>query len=431
MLLRYAFFFLLALVPLQAKFGIFRFMNKFLALQYPFPPGFRKHWYFYLTDLPLLVFAGVLLFAWRKNFSLFFTGSRKYLSLFFGAALVSLVLSQAAGCPLHYLRLAQLLLLVTFFCALDAGMIFKNVREIFPKICSIVVLVSLFECSIALLQYMLQKHLSLNFLGEGDMEFRFVSPAGAIMRASGTFLHPNVFGGFLAVAIPMSYFLLVRTQKSSIKILLVAALFFQLLALTISFSRAALVAWFLSTLLFAFLCKRPKVLWVSLGAFALCLFLYYPAIHGRGGVVNYNQNAHNADQGRMFFQDIALSMIQKNPIFGVGYNNYLIHMQEFSSRELERLDYVPVHNIFLLAAAETGLVGLLFFLLFIYHLIKGAWKKMRTLEGATLMCIFAGLLFIGCCDFYLLTTQHGQLLFFTIAGLVGLSAKEQEIDALT
>jgi O-antigen ligase len=244
-----------------------------------------------------------------------------------------------------------------------------------------------------------------------------------IKRTCGTLLHPNVFGGFLLMAILATYHLLACAKERREKWLFTLAIFLQMFTLFTTFSRAALIALFLATLLWLFLRKGEKAVIKSVAqAFVLSgtfsLFLLLPALQDRGGVVNYNQVAQVSDQGRVVFNDIAFAMIKAHPLLGVGYNSYILHMQEFSSVKLDPIQFFPVHNIYLLVAAEEGLIALFLFLLFLGAVLVKALKSSISFAGISLLAIFVGFLFIGGCDFYLLGSQHGKLMFFLIAGLL-------------
>ena len=48
-------------------------------------------------------------------------------------------------------------------------------------------------------------------------------------------------------------------------------------------------------------------------------------------------------------------MIKAHPLSGVGFNHFVVRMQEFASQPLKAYQFYPVHNIYLLIAAENGL----------------------------------------------------------------------------
>ncbi|MFI5333952.1 MAG: O-antigen ligase family protein, partial [Chlamydiales bacterium] len=407
-----------------------------------FPEPFQQNIYFFLTDLPLFLFP-LLLFS-SFSLSTFFTKSSRYLTLLFFVFLFSLLLS--SSCPLHYARLSHFFLFIVLFSALEKGLIFQNIRNWFPKIALLIVGLSLVQCLFGILQYCLQNSLGLKFLGEvsnnswvpffhGPLSL-FGGKAHEMMRrASGTFPHPNVFGGFLLMAIGCSYFLCAGVESMRKKVWLGVALFLQILTLCLTFSRAALIAWLIMTVCWCVFCQRMRVRWhlfaSVIGAFLLAfVLLLYPAFKARGGLVNYNKIVKESDEGRIHFQNIAFKMIKAEPLLGVGFNQYVVRMQEFSPTPLKGDQFFPVHNIYLLIAAESGFLGLACFLLFVGSIILRALKGKMDLVTASLLSLLIGLLFIGGCDFYLLGAQHGKLIFFLVTGLLSLSTLERRNVAL-
>jgi O-antigen ligase len=73
----------------------------------------------------------------------------------------------------------------------------------------------------------------------------------------------------------------------------------------------------------------------------------------------------------------------------------------------------PVHNIFLLVLAETGITG---FLIFLFLIIK-AFKNSLEIRNWSLVISLLAILLTGAADHYWLTLQQNQLIFAIILGL--------------
>ncbi len=108
---------------------------------------------------------------------------------------------------------------------------------------------------------------------------------------------------------------------------------------------------------------------------------------------------------RIQLLQISSDMIVHNLSLGVGLHNFLFFHNNFSRMQIQIFTPQPVHNIFFLIAAETGIPGLVFFLWFLFVSWRHVWKKNTFLSF---------LLFSFCCiglvDHYFLTLQQGQLL---------------------
>ena len=151
--------------------------------------------------------------------------------------------------------------------------------------------------------------------------------------------------------------------------------------------------------------------------FTLCVTLLYPQLFERGGIVSYTPTTQSADTGRIVYQNIALLMIKEHPLLGVGFDNYLIAVSDYAAKMSEFV-VIPffVHNIYLFLCAELGVLGLAVFLWFVLGVLKRGWENRTDPQAAVCAAIFAGFLFIGFCDFYLLWHQSGRLMFFIVAG---------------
>jgi len=153
--------------------------------------------------------------------------------------------------------------------------------------------------------------------------------------------------------------------------------------------------------------------------------LFYPQFLERGVPISAGPNAdignetnQRAISDRLLYQQIAAQMIKEKPLLGVGYKNFVRVMDDYSEVELAPYQHQPVHNIYSLVAAETGIIGLIVFLMFIGSILYKAWKSSLTSASITLLSIFIGFLFIGFFDHYLLTIQQGSLMFFLVSGLL-------------
>ncbi|PIR96688.1 MAG: hypothetical protein COT91_05515 [Candidatus Doudnabacteria bacterium CG10_big_fil_rev_8_21_14_0_10_41_10] len=170
--------------------------------------------------------------------------------------------------------------------------------------------------------------------------------------------------------------------------------------------------------------KEGRGLIITLVASGIILSaLFYPHFLERGGVVSHGTTNERSISERILYQKISVEMIKQNPLTGVGYKNFVMVMDDYSPQKLQSNQHQPVHNIYLLIAAETGLPALIIFLIFIITILKQAWWNRKDPLIITLLSIFIGFLFIGLFDHYLLTIQQGRLMFFLTAGLLAVSSK--------
>lgn len=249
---------------------------------------------------------------------------------------------------------------------------------------------------------------------------------GLKIRPYGTFPHPNVLGGFLAVTLPLviiqlsNYPIVKLSNKKTLFSL--TAIILGLVALILSFSRSAWVVGALGISIMYYVLRKkahsnyfPIILYtVPLILIALLIFQ---------GISPTDESVVVREQ----LNQAAIKLWQQSPIFGVGLGNFLVNLPEaLPSRTVYFLQ--PVHNIYLMVVAETGLVGLALFLLLIWKSIKGLVlsimekNKKKSLIRNTYSLPLLLILFLGLVDHYPLTLQQGQLLFVLLLSLANQSS---------
>lgn len=284
-----------------------------------------------------------------------------------------------------------------------------------PKFSSTIFYLSigvLYSSIIAIVQFILQRSIggAFWFLGErtfsnmspGIAQFNFCKPFSAtcvlVLRAYGTFPHPNVLGGVLAVTLPLIMYEFRRRKK-----LYMITIALGVVALALTFSRSAWIAWLLGTgiINYKFLKKSKLFFPVLLISIIMVLFIIR-AVGFQDESVVVRQALNNS----------AIAMINESPIVGKGLGNFLVELPgHLPSRQIYFLQ--PAHNIYLLMLAETGVVG---FALFVWMMWK-IFKHKRTMLFYSLFI----LLMLGLVDHYPLTLQQGQLLLtILLSGTIAL-----------
>lgn len=428
-----------ATIPYQLK----------LVLPLPEQPVHHASCFYHalVLHLPDILLLGVLVLSLRALPKGQHKKSLALLGAFLLVSLVSIAWGETASYPLALIGWFKLALAASL-CVLFASTATEERREASMRFFFLVIVASgALQCGIVLMQFFTQEAVGLAWLGEPPLKgskgigSTFSMPGGAlwafdswlgvkrkveaILRAHGTFPHPNVLGGFLAVTLLALYPFFGRVQqlwkKWGLRILFFALFF----ALLVTFSRAALFAWALGTFAYVVLQRFPKqILKVVLPVVVISGVLMLPQLVERGGVISSTAISRFSNQERVLLQDTAISMIRNNPVKGVGFQQFVTQMDGFAPRPLAESEAQPVHNIFMLIAAEVGGVGLGLFLVFLSILLVWGWQGRRSPWTAALLAMLLGLLFIGVCDHYLLTLQHGRLLFFAVLGLLVASIPE-------
>lgn len=434
------------------------------------PAFFERIVCYCVSDVFILILLVLFLFKETVSIRGFFTEqSSKYLSIYFLIAFVSLVLSKHSDFVLQYIRFFELMWSGFIFYIISRGGITTDAPSLVRRFMQLTLITALFQCGVAITQYFTQHALGLKKLGEINFSSPDYQASGfsmsngslwildhllsssntgkGIARAYGTLPDPNILGGFLVFSLLATFFLFVHGSKKS-KIGLSVAIFLQFFSLFITFSRSAFVGIALGSFVFFSLdflrisiekkkegiskaqrssFSSKSLMLVLIGVFSISILLFYPQLLNRGGYLNYkNTPAQGADSERVFYQKIANKMIKEHPLTGVGFNNYILGIKEHSQQEVPYVYSHPVHNIFLLVASETGLIGLASFCMFIITTIWAMVRKGLTSETVLLTSLIVAFLFIGCCSHYFLTWNPGRLMFFTVFGLSGLVGLKRE-----
>jgi len=193
-----------------------------------------------------------------------------------------------------------------------------------------------------------------------------------VLRAYGTFPHPNVLGGVLSVIL---VWLAARKHWLGFGM--------GLAAVVTSLSRTAWVslAGGLTTLLAGF---HSFVLWSDLSF-----------------------------SRRWELLGSAWEMVKSSPLFGLGLGQFTSVLPDFGLPSGLSLFIQPVHNIFALIAAESGILALLAFIL----LLTAAFRQTIRQKERLMTLALLQLVFLGLFDHYLYTSPQGLFLFSLIMGL--------------
>jgi O-antigen ligase len=297
------------------------------------------------------------------------------------------------------------------------------------------------ESLLAIAQYLNHGSLggALYFLGERTFTSATLGIANAsingelVLRPYGTFSHPNVLAGYLLLSMLFIFFFLFHKKKYSG--FAAVALFFGSSAILLTLSRIAITIWivflvavFVWQIRRALKYRRRQAFGIAVLFVILltgCWFVFAQTLASRFAQTSLSEESVVQ---REILTSAALKMIAAQPILGEGLGNFLPVLATISSPFSLSLYLQPVHNIFLLTIAETGLVGfvglcLLLGLLF-YRLFSRMKDPTKIRESFALSIILLCTLLLGQFDHYLFTLQQGQLFFALVIGASFEAGKE-------
>ncbi|MFN2140310.1 MAG: O-antigen ligase family protein [Candidatus Promineifilaceae bacterium] len=233
-------------------------------------------------------------------------------------------------------------------------------------------------------------------------------------RAIGTSVDPNVLGGLLLMIGALAGPQLVTRQplfSRRITVLMVGVIF---VALILTFSRSAMLG-LAAGMLFVTAVRYRRLLPYIAAAALLLLFLPV-AQEYIGRFIEGAQGQDLATQMRFGEYKDAITLIQRYPLFGVGFAG---------TPDIDT--YLGVANVYLTIAQVMGIVGLLSFLavvgtIFGYAFRNRDWFKHNAQEDAVWLGLHAalvGALVAGFFDHYLFNLEfhHAVTAFWMIVGL--------------
>lgn len=379
---------------------------KFLAFEVDWGKGFSNPYtsiYFSLFDASLLLSSLMFLFSEKKQNK--GVSSSFFLLLFVFLAVFSFFLSPYNDSLFHLLLAVKLLELILFYHLLTKAPDKKFLSRFFIYVVSV-------EGFWAFLQVLFQSDFGFQLLGEPKLASNlphlasFTWGSWELIRGYGTFSHPNILGGFLALSIFLTF--LNRDLPNQQKNILLVAQFLGLLS---TFSRSALLALLLVIAITGlekkFFQKQKTFALVGL-SMGLLLLLFFVM---RG----FTFLEDPAFLERLSGYSYAWELIKVHP-WGVGFSHSTLFLDSVSSLPLMPWEYQPAHNIFLLLLTELGWLS--FLILLTVSLLYGLhnFKKRNTYWGAAIL-----ILIIGFFDHYLLTLDQGR--FFAVFILALLAFK--------
>lgn len=301
----------------------------------------------------------------------------------------------------------------------------------------------LFQAFLAIIQFSRQASVGLRLLGESIFNpymwgVAKVEALGQIFaRPYGTFSHPNVLSAFLLLTLCLCLYYYYsqspHTKKAWLYLLFVQ---FTIIALFISFSRAAWLATVIATSFFHVftwnILKTEKIT-LLLRNFvvtaALCLLLlvtYQPFVKQRGNIFD------KAYQERISYNRAAVNIIRKSPIFGLGPGETVLHMEQYLAPGTKPWEIQPIHNYYLLVAAELGVPALILFLVYVLYILKHLSLNMSLLTSkirlkhALLISGLVGTLTLMFFDHYFYTIQGTMLTFWVWLGLAAAAVVDRQ-----
>lgn len=435
-IIKYGTYLLIFILPLQTRFFIYKNQIEGTYFEY----GTIS---LYLSDVLLILILVLLLIEKIKSKSFDFSGSNKkfFANEKFWLLLGLLELAIFISCFIAVDKIVAFYFYLRFLAGVGLLYLIINTNSGKPdkemptskngsSVLVYIFLASAFVQSLlAVFQVASQKILESKWLG---MASHFPETLGASvvelengvrwLRAYGSLDHPNLLGGLMLFAFLLAAAEAMKVRKNNSKLffLFVSITFFTI-ALFLSFSRGAWLALIcgIAVLLFINVIKRKlfeqkrilEIILISSSVFFILFSTFNDLVMTR--MTNTARLEQKSSTERISGLRQALLVIEDNRFFGVGAGNYTQELQN-RIKDKEVYFYQPVHNIFLLVAAEIGIFGLSAFVITIYYLF--------IIAPALVVPLIVLFLF----DHWLWSLHFGLFLLFFLTGIILLKKEEHK-----
>jgi len=244
-------------------------------------------------------------------------------------------------------------------------------------------------------------------------------------RAMSTKMHPAVLGTYLLICLPFS-FSLANKKSFSEKLLGILSTFLLMLGIVLTFSRGVLFG------VIAIFClwfwQKKKILYFRYFIVVLFLLIFVCSLSKdyspfqRFGIKRLLNKP--VFHGRMLRVIISYRIIREHPFFGIGLTHFRRDYNKYSPESRPDEDGKVPDNMFLLFLTETGIVGLLSFIIFIGCLLKKGFRRLYTLKDAVsrdiLIAAIAGMvgLLVNMNTYDILYWTTPLFLFSMLAGMI-------------
>jgi len=215
--------------------------------------------------------------------------------------------------------------------------------------------------------------IGLYLIGEsfqvGIVEAR-IDPSG---RVSGTIGSPNTAASFLIMLLAPSLGLFLARVNNWQKMLGIVAFSLGSIALLVTFSRGGLFGFLFSMLVFTIFAWRRGLIRIKF-PFLIAVIVFVSIFVLREQIFSRFTNDLDAAYSRIPLVNLALQMIQDNSILGVGANNFAVELPNYITPDFGFDWITTVHNKYLLVWSETGLIGLITFLWFLFSSLRRGYR---------------------------------------------------------
>lgn len=250
------------------------------------------------------------------------------------------------------------------------------------------------------------------FHAGGDIE---ATRLGTRPGAIGLFQHPGALSLFVTMSTSFFVSCLMYNYNKKMSLMMIVVNFFTVI---LTFSRTSYLAFIILIPILIYVKKNAsKDIFSPLNIIKLiaplALIITYVVFFSPLSETFLNSDADQQVGSRELFYKIAYHIFKNSPVIGVGLNSQVAYLQHHPSIvsdvvKSENSPFYrenPVHNMHLIILAETGAVGFIAWVIFIFKNVFLSVKQLKTYYNNILSLTFVGVIFTYC--FYGMTGWSG------------------------
>ncbi|MDD5044132.1 MAG: O-antigen ligase family protein [Candidatus Omnitrophica bacterium] len=236
-------------------------------------------------------------------------------------------------------------------------------------------------------------------------------------RIMASFPTANSLAAFLALFLPVLVSIKDKAFSGFTLLLLKASAFVVFIA---TYSRGAWLGFLASITAFSLLAKKAKALIIPVIFITVLFLLPHTATIKR--TLNKRAVFDATTLERIDSFKTAGRLFLKSPLVGVGYNTYAFHIEKmFKDKNPKKVRYA--HNSYIQMLSETGIVGNIFFIIFLFFLLMQQLKLSRLIkkyrDDQAALCYALG---VGIFAFLIHSLFDNDLFSLTLSLLFWMSA---------
>ena len=227
-----------------------------------------------------------------------------------------------------------------------------------------------------------------------------------LWRLASFFFDPNFTGIVLTLAFLLNFRFLENIKDKKLYFFIGIQIFI-LIAILLTYSRSAVISVLISSFCFLILEKKTKIAFLTVTSIAILLFIV--SFFGQYSNLTKSFRTEGTNFFRTASADLRLQsakysliIFEKNPIFGIGFNNYRYY--QFKENFINKNNWQVTHagsgtdNSFLFVLTTTGTIGLTLYLYLWFCIFKHLRKRNKpgrlpNIAVSSLIAIFVASMF--------------------------------------